>query len=57
MYGLEDGVVELEAAVVERAWDAEPDAGSEMAALGVFQGLRPHTKPGLFFLFSNRLVW
>lgn len=45
-YGLEDGVVELEVAAVERAGDAEQRAGPEIAALGVFQGCGPHTEPG-----------
>lgn len=45
-YGLEDGVVELEVAAVERAGDAEQRAGSEVAALGVFQRCGPHTEPG-----------
>jgi len=45
-YGLEDGVVELEVAAVERAGDAEQRAGSEMAALGVVEGWGTHTEPG-----------
>jgi hypothetical protein len=43
---IEDDVVELEVDVVERTRDAEPHAGMEIAALGVFQGCGRHTEPG-----------
>jgi hypothetical protein len=45
-YGLEDGVVELEQAIVERAGDAERRAGAEVAAPGVLQGQRRRAEPG-----------
>ena len=42
---IKDGVVELEVDVVERTRDAEPRAGMEIAALGVFHGCGRHTEP------------